>query len=313
MNLRFVSSFIATADLGSFAKAADALFSTQATIASRVARLEEELGVPLFLRDGSTLVLTEHGHAALPLARKLIESSDEMIRAAGGSDSAQGVFRLAWTDYASFLLQPGFLIAASDQFPRLNFEIFTHSSMDVLDRLQEGRTDIGILVGAEAKPNLVSRHLFDLPLRWICKTGLIDGDGARDVSVFRDHTLLAYPVGTLPAQAVDTQLQKAGVIPARTYCLDTLHAVLSAVRSGLGIALIPPPIVQGELTDGRLVLLDVPVPLEALQFHAQYRRNARAGVSDTICDIIRDLSGAALSPERPAAASAPRNNRLPEE
>ena len=166
MNLRFVSSFVATADLGSFSKAAESLFSTQATIASRVARLEEELGVPLFFREGSTLTLTEHGHSALPLARKLLESANEFVAAAGGAGDAEGVVRIAWTDYVSFLLQPAFLAAASTRYPRLSFEFFTHSSMDVLDRLDEGRVDIGVLVGVEAKPNLASRHLFDLPLNF---------------------------------------------------------------------------------------------------------------------------------------------------
>ena len=303
MNLRFVSSFIATAEPGSFAKAAESLFSTQATIASRVARLEEELGVPLFFRDGSTLILTEHGHGALPLARRLLESSNDFVRAAGGTDGANGVFRLAWTDYASYLLHRDFLLAASRANPGLSFEFFTHSSMDVLDRLQEGRIDIGILVGTEAKPNLVSRHLFDLPLRWICKAGLVDATRAQDLALFRDHALIGYPVGTLPGQAVDNQLQQAGIHPTRTFWLDTLHASLSTVRAGLGIALIPPPIVQDEIDDGSLVCLDIPVPVPALQFHAQYRRNARASLCDALCDTIRDLAAAALATSAAETAS----------
>ena len=125
--------------------------------------------------------------SSLPLARKLLESSNEFVRAAGG---ASGVFRLAWTDYASYLLHRDFLLAASRANPGLSFEFFTHSSMDVLDRLQEGRIDIGI-----------------------------------------------------------------------------------------------------------------PVPVPALQFHAQYRRNARASLCDALCDTIRDLAAAALATSAAETAS----------
>lgn len=294
MNLRFVSSFIATADLGSFSKAAENLFSTQATIASRVARLEEELGVPLFFRDGSTLILTEHGHAALPLARKLLESAGDFVQAAGGTEDAEGIFRIAWTDYVSFLLQPSFLAEASARYPRLNFEFFTHSSMDVLDRLHDGRVDIGILVGVEAKPNLISRHLFDLPLRWICKADLIAPERQNLLSALEDVPMIAYPVGTLPSQAVDTQLQRAGLRVTKTYWLDTLPAVLSATREGLGSALIPPFLVRTDIDAGRLAVLDIPVPVEALAFHAQFRRNARIDVCNALCDLMSSLARQAI-------------------
>ncbi|MEZ5716219.1 MAG: LysR family transcriptional regulator [Paracoccaceae bacterium] len=302
MNLRFVSSFIATAELGSFARAAESLFSTQATIASRVARLEEELGVPLFFRDGSTLVLTEHGHAALPLARKLLASAEDLVHAAGGQDGAQGVFRLAWTDYVASLFQPGFLLAASERYPQLSFEFFTHSSMDVLDRLQEGRIDMGIMVGGEAKPNLSSQHLFDLPVRWICRTDLVAAHGATGLDILGRVPLLAYPVGTIPAQAVESQLERAGLRPPKTFWLDTLHGVIANLRAGLGIALIPPVIVRGELESGYLTLLDMPAPLDALPFHALYRRNARFGICGACCDIIRTLAVTALDPDAAGGA-----------
>lgn len=294
MNLRFVSSFIATADLGSFSKAAESLFSTQATIASRVARLEEELGVPLFFRDGSTLILTEHGHAALPLARRLLESAGEFVQAAGGTEDAEGIFRIAWTDYVSFLLQPSFLAEASARYPRLNFEFFTHSSMDVLDRLHDGRVDLGVLVGVEAKPNLISRHLFDLPLCWICKADIIAPERQNMLSALEEVPMIAYPVGTLPSQAVDAQLKRAGLRVPKTYWLDTLHAVLSATREGLGTALIPPFLVQDDIDAGKLVVLDIPVPVEALAFHAQFRRNARVDVCNALCELMSSLATQAI-------------------
>lgn len=303
MNLRFVSSFIATAELGSFAKAAESLFSTQATIASRVARLEEELGVPLFFRDGSTLVLTEHGHAALPLARQLLASAEEMMHAANKPGAGQGVFRLAWTDYASHLFQPDLLRAASRHFPQLDFEFSTLSSMDVMDRLHNGRIDVGILVGAEAKPNLVSQHLFDLPLRWICKTDVVGSDGTRSLDFLGNVPLLAYPVGTIPAQAVDAQLDRAGLRPPQTFRLDTLHAVIANVRAGTGLALIPPLILKAEIEAGSLQVLDIPTPLETLRFHAHFRRNARSKICDYCCDLIRKLAVRALDSERGTVAN----------
>lgn len=289
MNYRFVSSFVATADLGSFAKAAEALFSTQGTIASRVAKLEEELGVPLFLRDGSNLILTAHGHAALPAARALIEASNTFVASAGGGRT-EGVLRLAWTDYASYFLSSKLLLDLYRRYPSLNIEIQTHSSMDVAEMLQQGRVDIGVFVGVEARRNLTAAHLFDLPLSWIAHKRLL-GE-SRSLEVLAQVPLVNYPAGTLPAQAIEQQLSDEGIKPALVYWLDTLPSVLSAVREGLAVALVPPSILKNDLEHGDLVALEAPSPITSLPFYSHYRNNARAElcaeVSQIMVELLRD-------------------------
>ncbi|MCQ1775590.1 LysR family transcriptional regulator, partial [Neorhizobium galegae] len=51
MNLKFLETFVWVAKLKSFRLTAEKLFTTQASISSRIAVLESELGVKLFLRD----------------------------------------------------------------------------------------------------------------------------------------------------------------------------------------------------------------------------------------------------------------------
>lgn len=286
MNYRFVSSFVATADLGSFSKAAETLFSTQGTIASRVAKLEEELGVPLFLRDGSNLVLTEHGHAALPAARALLEASNAFVASAGGTRT-EGVLRIAWTDYVSYFLSSKLLAELNCRHPSLNIEVQTHSSMDVAELLQQGRIDLGIFVGVEARRNLTAVHLFDLPLRWIAQKRLL-GE-SRSLEILTQVPLVNYPAGTLPAQAINKQLSEAGIKPTLVYWLDTLPSVLSTVRQGLAVALVPPAILQDDLEYGGLVELDAPSPITSLPFYSHFRNNARAELCAEVSQIMADL------------------------
>ncbi|PLS21079.1 LysR family transcriptional regulator [Neptunicoccus cionae] len=286
MNVRFVSSFVATADLGSFAKAAEALFSTQGTIASRIAKLEEELGVPLFLRDGSNLVLTEHGHAALPAARSLLEASNAFVAAAGGNRT-EGVLRIAWTDYISYFLSSKLLTELNRRHPALNIEVQTHSSMDVAELLQQGRIDLGVFVGVESRRNVTAMHLFDLPLRWIARKDLL-GD-CRSLDILSQVPLVNYPAGTLPAQAIDKQLSDAGIKPGLVYWMDTLPSVLSAVREGLAVALVPPKILQSDLQKGDLVELGAPSPITSLPFYSHFRNNARADLCAEVSQLMAGL------------------------
>ncbi|MDK3019204.1 LysR family transcriptional regulator [Pseudodonghicola flavimaris] len=284
MNVRFVRSFVATADLGSFAKAADALLSTQATVASRIAKLEEELGVVLFHREGSHLRLTDEGANTLVAARKLLDAAGELVSAASSGPRADGVLRIAWTDYISFMLTPSFLGSMAASHPTLSFELLTGSSVDVIDLLQEGRIDLGILVGAEPKPHIHCRHLMDLKMRWIAAPELLEGSVDSGLDAMSDRPVISYPRGTLPAQDIERQLQKAGIRPARLLWLDNVAAVIGSTIAGQGISLLPPHLVRGEIADGRLVVMEAPPAVPKLVFHAHYR----VGLNETICHYVCD-------------------------
>lgn len=68
--------FLSAAELQSFAKAADACFTSRQNIARSVKNLERELGVELFIRKGNIIALTSPGERAADLARGVVESVD---------------------------------------------------------------------------------------------------------------------------------------------------------------------------------------------------------------------------------------------
>ena len=65
MNLRFVEAFVWVARLQSITRAAEKLFLTQSAVSSRIASLEEELGVPLVDRRDRVFRLTNAGNRFL--------------------------------------------------------------------------------------------------------------------------------------------------------------------------------------------------------------------------------------------------------
>lgn len=85
MELRNLRTFLAAADRGSYQRAAEALGYTQSTVTVQIRQLEEELGVPLFQREGRRMALTEAGRQALPQARELLAGRSGWPPASGRS------------------------------------------------------------------------------------------------------------------------------------------------------------------------------------------------------------------------------------
>src|SRR5260221_13891707 len=81
--IELLRSFIAVDDLGSFTKAAAVLHLTQPAISSQIRRLEIILGGSILQRKGTGNVLTERGHKAARLARKILSLNDQILSATG--------------------------------------------------------------------------------------------------------------------------------------------------------------------------------------------------------------------------------------
>ena len=75
MNLRFLETFVWVARLKSFRLTAEKLFTTQASVSSRIAALEADLGVKLLLRDSRGVSLTPEGGKVLEYAERMLETA----------------------------------------------------------------------------------------------------------------------------------------------------------------------------------------------------------------------------------------------
>ncbi|MCJ9710494.1 LysR family transcriptional regulator, partial [Bordetella hinzii] len=80
-DLSLLRSFVAVVDHGSFARAGQALGYTQAAVSQQMQRLEAQIGLPLFRRQGRNKHLTDSGMQLLRYAREMILLNDDAARA----------------------------------------------------------------------------------------------------------------------------------------------------------------------------------------------------------------------------------------
>src|SRR3712207_3040997 len=96
MNLRDLRYFVAVADTRHFGKAAERCFVSQPTLSAQLKKLEAYLGVQLIERHPRRVALTETAQRILPLARRMLADSDEIISVARNEhDPLAGKLKLA--------------------------------------------------------------------------------------------------------------------------------------------------------------------------------------------------------------------------
>ncbi len=142
MDLKNIESFVQTAELGSFTKAAAALGYSQSTVSFQIKQLEEALGVQLFERINHTVRLTEKGSEILSLSHKMLALKSDMENTAGGSQHLGGLVRIAMADSLCHRLFWDNFEPFHRQFPGISLKITSTSTEEMFRMLKQNEADL---------------------------------------------------------------------------------------------------------------------------------------------------------------------------
>jgi LysR family glycine cleavage system transcriptional activator len=246
--LNAIKAFEATARLVSFTKAGHELSVTHGAVSRQVALLESWLGVVLFQRTKSHLLLTESGKkfydevsAALDrIALAAIHLGEEADQAQL-TVSAPPTFTLRW------------LIPRLSTFQRshLGINVRLTASLAPID-FSRDICDIAIRAGTAALPDLLSRSFLTERIIPICHPDLLEKGPLNVPGDLAQHTLLSY--STEPYRWQDW-LKASGapeLVPVGVVNFEQMYFTLQAAMEGLGVALIPYFLVADDIAAGRL-------------------------------------------------------------
>ncbi|WP_066186536.1 LysR family transcriptional regulator [Gracilibacillus timonensis] len=148
MELRVLRYFLVIAEEGSISRASEVLHTTQPTLSRQIKELEEELGAGLFIREKRKMVLTKAGMYLKDRAQEILSLSDkttqEFINQRKQLFSGHisiGCVEADNSDTLSMILEE--FIA---DYPEVTFSIFSGTGEDIIDKLDGGLLDVGVLL-----------------------------------------------------------------------------------------------------------------------------------------------------------------------
>jgi DNA-binding transcriptional LysR family regulator len=258
MELSQVEAFLEVARQRSFTRAAKSLYLTQPTISSRIQTLEKELGCYLFERRSRGVTLTDEGRAFLPYAERTVQSLRDGREALVNSREVTGG-RLsigAARNICAYVL-PSILETFRTRYPRVDLNIKTGRSSDVLEMLLNDEVQVGFgrtLIHRE----ITSVHLYDEEIALFVhpKHQFAAAQGVTLYDVGREPLIL-YDPGSTYYVIINKVCQEAGIAPRVTMQLDSIEATKKMIEQGLGVSLLPVNAVQREIDTHTLVQVPI--------------------------------------------------------
>lgn len=284
LNSSQLEAFFAIAKLSNFTKAAELLHVTQSALSQRIAKLEEELGTTLFIRDRTSIRLTESGEQVLRYCQ-INESveSDLLARLKGSKDDLAGVLRVGgFSSINRSLVIPAFKKILNKN-PRLSIQLITKELQDLKRLLKSGEADY---IFTNKKFDSCDIESLFLGYEENVLTKL---KNAPDTNIYLDHD-----ESDPTTKSYFTQ-NRLRFKPSNMRYLDDVYGLIEGVKSGYGMAVLPLHLIREESTLEIIEpkrLLRVPVYLQF--FNQPYYRS----VHSILIKDIKDYFSDALSQER---------------
>lgn len=241
MELRHLRYFLAVAEHLSYARAAEALRTSQPSLSQQIKQLERELGVLLFERTKRYVALTPAGLVLLPEAQGIIEAT-ALLRARVGDEQGTLAGRLRLGAYPSATLGvlPRVLPSFRAAFPGIELAVDTIDLGDQIRALLERRIDVGILREPIADPRLAAAPIgMDYYTVSLSSTHPLAQRHAVPIATLDGETFIQLRAGAAGSfyDGVAQLLRIHGVRPAKTIETSDIGAIFALVASGVGVAI----------------------------------------------------------------------------
>lgn len=233
--------FIAVAREEHLTRAAEALGVPQPTLSRSMARLEEDLAVPLFSRPGRAIRLTRHGRLLLDAAERAVAAlAGPVDRLAREADPARGRVALAFLHTLGTDAVPRLLRDFRAGHPDVRFTLVQGGADVLLARLLAGEVDICLTAPLPAEPGVAVRALDEQRIDLFVPAGhrLARRPGIRLAEASGEDFICMEPGYGLRA-ITDELCRAAGFAPRIAFEGEEVATASGLVGAGLGVALLP--------------------------------------------------------------------------
>jgi DNA-binding transcriptional LysR family regulator len=256
MDFDQLRTFLEVAKLGSFSRAGHKVFRSQSAVSAQIRQLEEEYGEKLLDRSGKAVRLTPPGEVFLEYAQRMLALRDESVRAVAdqGADP-RGVLAIGANEATCLYVLPDVFADYLRQFPAVQISIYRNFSHKILERLENGLIDVGIVTLPVKSPSLKVRTIFrDRLMLMVSADNPLAKHDKVPISMIVQQPLI------LPRTGYTRQIMDRLFRPYRSELnvrmeLASVGMIKGFVAAGLGVSLMGSSFARDEVQAGRVKLI----------------------------------------------------------
>ena len=241
MDIQSLKAFQSIAASGSFTRAAVKLYISQPALSKQIKKLEEELGLQLFIRSTKGVELTEQGERLLKTTNRILEEIAYIKEDIRKDDSKpSGNIILGCSTVAIQYLLPSFLPNFTKKHPDISFQIKEAESPQIISETLDETINCSIVLGPVKNLEIEYYPLIKCQLVCVSLKGkFLSATGPITFAQISKHPFVAYEEIVKYQQIINTAFNKKKISPRTIIRTKSSSTILEIVKMGLGVAIVP--------------------------------------------------------------------------
>ena len=281
--------FLAVYETRSVNAAARRLFVAGSAVSRQVARLEKEVGAPLFERLPTGVVPTEAGHAFAGFARRVIQDAGQIVDEIHERRSADTLISLAASSGIGHEFLPRVAADHRREHPGVRFEMHVTEPLAATHMVRDGAADIAVTFNIAIERGVRIVYSTPAPVRAVVRPDHeLAGRASVSLADVCRYPLVMNPPHTTNRRLVDVLSASDGVRIEPAFVCENPDAMVRFVVRGDAVGLIGMISVAADVGAGSVVaipLRDKELRQRTLQVQTQAGRHLPAPVQD-FCDVL---------------------------
>ena len=281
MNLKQLRYFLTVAQEKQITAAAKRLYIAQPPLSYQLKQLEKELEVKLFIRTAHGIELTDAGRELESYAEKILDlaetAKDQVHKTAQGE---LGTIKIGSASSSANVLPSSDFKTLAEYYPNINFDVYEENTFGVLEKLDNGTIDLGIVRTPFNHHGIESKTLTSENMVVVTKDQKFLTQGPITIKKLQKKPLIIY---RRFEEIFNQSFAHAGIKPFYAVkCDDSRTAILWA-QQGMGYALVPETIAQLYARDQFVVIKH-----NSWKTHLQlvWRKGKRSSLIQRIIDLF---------------------------
>ncbi len=258
MDFDQLTTFVEVAKLGNFSRAGQKVFRSQSAVSAQIRQLEEEYGERLFDRAAKSVRLTPAGELFFEYAGRMLALRAESLRAIADQGSTpRGVLAIGANEATCLYVLPKVFEQYHKLYPAVRISIYRNFSIKVLQKVEEGVIDIGIVTLPVKAPSLnVYPFYRDRLLVMVPTSSPLACKKRVTLEEIAEQPLI-FPKTGFTRRMLDKLFRPYASRLRVTMELPSVGMIKKFVGAGLGVTLISAGFASREAASGAIKLIEI--------------------------------------------------------
>jgi DNA-binding transcriptional LysR family regulator len=290
MNLRFVEAFYWASSLKSITRAAEKLFITQSALSSRIAALEEELGVLLLDRRDKQFRLTVAGMRFAVYAQRLLEMQRQ-IKAEMGAPGTGVAMRIGAIESVVHSWLTEWVPHMREANPGFQLALTVETTPVLVEQVRRGALDLAFAALPASGEGVRTHALPPMEMVFVGHA-VMHAKRRYTLADIARFDLLTFQRGSQPHVDLLELFRRAGVELPRVHTISSISAMVQLVEGGFGVATLPLAAARRLAQRQPIRALRCDQALAPLAVHASFREDPTSTVTQAVVDSALAFVGA---------------------